>query len=49
MNVSERRKIHIMAFPHGTPLNVVTSEAQSWTIVAWPADASAIRCFLSSR
>ena len=34
MNVSESRKIHIMAFPHGTPLKVVTSEAQSWMSVA---------------
>src|SRR3546814_11257095 len=29
MKVSDSRKIHIMAFPQGTPLNTSLSEAQS--------------------
>ena len=31
MNVSDRRKIHIIALPQGTPLKTATSSAQSFT------------------
>ena len=40
MNVSESKKIHIIALPQGTPLKVVTSEDQSWVNVR------AILCWL---
>ena len=43
MNVSESRKIHIIALPQGTPLKVVMSEDQSSAI---DAEAGGFRrCF----